>query len=162
MRPASRLSRPPLALAALLLAGACSDTFDPAANQVGGDWLYAAPALNGPGWSCSVAGLDLSLSQTGRTFNGTTGPAELDCVSLDDDGSTSRLIGPLPVVRGLVNGDDVSFQLGSDAWPHEGVLSGVSISGTTSLTLPLGGEAVTLTGSFGAARRPGDDGDGSL
>jgi len=56
------------------------------------------------------------------------------------------------VVNGLLNGSDVTFQLDSPNLYQGGTISGGAMSGVASWLVPVNGQAVTLTGTWTAAR----------
>lgn len=56
------------------------------------------------------------------------------------------------VVNGLVNGNNVQFDIETSDYRNTGTVSGSSMSGTVSIRLDLGDEVVTLAGNWAAAR----------
>lgn len=133
---------------ALLVLGAC-DGLGVSSRDVEGTWLFSGSNLTGGGWSCSIDGLSLSLSQNGRDFSGATSGGELHCVR--PDSVIRNSLGTLPVVQGRTSGDSIRFSIGTAEWMSRGVLSGRSVTGTTTLR-PDVLSGTEISGPFGAAR----------
>lgn len=146
------------ACALLMLAGCSGDSqTGPTGLQhanVAGSWTYNATNLSGTvmgfAMSCNIEGMTLNLTQTGTSFSGTCGPSTITCfgggVQVDD-----TLPGSV-VVNGLVNGNNVQFDIETSDYRNTGTVSGSSMSGTVSIRLDLGDEVVTLAGNWAAAR----------
>ena len=132
----------------VVLLAACSDSTGPKEENVSGAWSYNATNLSGGGLSCSITGVTMTVSQSGTTFSGTYSPGTLSCGSL---GSTNFTGGT--VVTGKVTGSGVSFNFDTQDWMHNGLISGNSISGTTTMRLVLtGGQTLVMTGNFALAK----------
>lgn len=144
--------------ALLILAGCSGDSQSgptgPQHANVAGSWTYNATNLSGTvmgfAMTCNIEGMTLNLTQTGTSFGGTCGPSIITCfgggVQVDD-----TLPGSV-VVNGLVNGNNVQFDIETSDYHNTGTMSGSSMSGTVSIRLDLGDEVVTLTGNWAAAQ----------
>ncbi len=149
------------AAAMFILAGCSSDSTGPTGPQtaqVGGLWTYNPSNLSGtlPGGSgvtYFITDVALSLNQTGTTFTGNANGGNIrafvDGVVVKDGPRGNQV-----VVNGTVNGNNVSFDIETQAWHHDGSVSGNSMSGTATVTADLGGTlgTVVLTGTWSAVR----------
>lgn len=142
-----------------VLAGCSGDdgTTGPQGSQhadVSGIWTYNATNLSGTyqgvGIACSIEGMSLTLTQSGTTFSGSTGPSTATCAA---GGQVESIqLGGTVVVNGAVDGNSVSFDIETSDYHHTGTVSGNSMSGTCSLRLDLGDAVVTMTGPWAAGR----------
>ncbi len=128
----------------------------PRTANVGGSWTISITNLSGSvsgvGVSCFFTGAPMVLSQTGATFTGSYGPAELTCHAAGESVSvTSQGV----VVNGTVTGDDVAFDFDTQDAHHVGTVSGNSMSGTAHYRVDVGAPygLVTLNGVWAAARQ---------
>lgn len=123
------------------------------AEDLTGDWTYAATDLAGSGVSCSVASLILTLRQSGGTFAGSGNGGTLSCQSAADTASTT--LDGVSVVNGRVSGQAVWFDFGSSDLHQSGSISGATITGAATWRLDLGSPTgvIVLSGPFSAARQ---------
>lgn len=147
-------------LAAAVGCGGGDDALGPApaprTANVGGAWTISitnlAGSVGGVGVSCFLGNSPMTLTQTGATFTGTYGPAELTCQAGSE--SVSGLVDGI-VVNGTVSGDAVAFDFDTQDAHHVGTVSGNSMGGTARYRVDVGGASgvVTLDGTWAAARR---------
>jgi hypothetical protein len=143
-------------LAALLFAVACSESSGPEDAQVDGTWRFSynnmTGSLQGITVSCTVSTADFVITQTGSTFSGIQqGSARMTCASGAQTVSDGLVSGET-IVDGEVSGNTLSFRLGSISGPHNGRVSGGSMTGTCQWVFASGNTTITLTGDFNAAR----------
>ena len=141
-----------LAVTLAAIAACGGDSTGPKANSdLSGKWNYSAANLNGGGLSCNIAGVTISLTQTGSTFTGTTAGGTVTCVFGTQTETDSLGIGS--IANGQVSGNSVQFDIGSSELHHTGTRSGNSVTGTLTATIDDGTSTVVLTGSFVLAKQ---------
>jgi hypothetical protein len=126
----------------------------PGSANVEGTWNASLSNLTGGGASCSTTTpIQLSLRQTGSTFTGSYSSGVLTCTTPTESFSAST--GSGSVVNGQVSGDNVTFDLGTAAFHHTGLLEGTAMSGTAEwmydFGIPL--EVVALSGNWSATKQ---------
>jgi myosin-crossreactive antigen len=157
----SRRLRSFLGSALLVLAGCGgSDSTGPTPPaNVGGTWRFnwtnmAGTVGNLGSISCQATGVNATLSQSGVTFTGTIiGEYLVACTA---GGQTaSDVVSGGVITNGIVNGNQVSFNLATADASQTGTVSGNSMSGSATWRLDLGSPygVVTLRGSWGGSRR---------
>ena len=132
------------ALAALLLLAACgSDSTGPAEPaQISGDWRFTW-TMSGSGFVCVSVG-DFAIQQSGSEFSGVQeGLGVLDC-----QGADPMQYGGETIVGGELDGDDLSFRLGTISGPNSGTVTGSSMVGDATWTV----QGLVLAGDFTAVR----------
>lgn len=132
----------------LLSCLACGGSTGP--GDLSGTWNYTDNITTPVGAvvNCSSSGT-ATLTQSGTTLTGTIVTTQGTCT--DAFGSSINNTGTLDLSGGQIDGDQVSFQL-----PFC-LLSGTisdsnSMSGSESCTRAIGGQALTLTGTWQATR----------
>lgn len=136
-------------LTLLLAACAGGDSTGPRDANVSGTWIYNASNIVGGGLSCNASAMSVTFVQTGTTFSGTHTSGNLNCGAA---GGGTFAGGT--VAGGSVSGNNVSFNLDTQDWSHSGVLSGTTITGTTTTRLVLAnGQPVILVGNFSLVKQ---------
>ena len=116
--------------------------------------MYSTTALTASfGVTCSVSGVQATVTQSGSSFSGTTQGGQWSCQSPIGDLPPTDL--DAQTIRdGMVDGNAVSFEIdGVLLFSHMGTVSGNSMSGTLTGTgdvPPLG--PITFTGEWTASR----------
>ena len=139
-------------LFALLLSGCGSDS-NPTAPQISitGKWVYNATNVAGSGVSCNFGGANFTLTQSGTTFTGTTAGGTISCLA---NGSTfSSDLGGDVIANGVINGNSVQFDIGTQDIHNVGTLTGSSIAGVVTLRVQTGTTTVILSGNFTAVKQ---------
>ena len=151
--PGTNLMRSLLLAAALAVLAACGgDSTGPnSSSDLAGKWNYTATNLNGSGLSCNIAGVTVSLNQTGSTFTGTTAGGTLTCAFLGTSETDS--LGTGFITNGQVSGNAVQFDIGSSAFHHAGTRAGNSVTGTLTAMVDDGSATVVLTGTFALVKQ---------
>ncbi|HKW41075.1 MAG TPA: hypothetical protein VJN39_07495 [Gemmatimonadales bacterium] len=124
---------------------ACSggDKQGPKLADVSGTWNATWSNMSGGGHSCSLT-LTLTLTQQGSALTGSYGNAMVGC-----DGQNAGPVSGI-VANGTVNGDQVSFDLDSQALHQTGTVSAASMYGNATWTLSDGTTTIRLTGNWAA------------
>ena len=143
-------------LALTLVAAACSDSSGPGDIEVDGTWRFSfnnlSGSLQGVTVSCDIADADFLITQSGTTFSGAQqGSARMTCVA-DGQRVSDGLVSGETIVDGQVAGNTVSFRLGTLPGPHDGTVTGGSMTGTCQWVIASGDPDLTLNGQFNAAR----------
>ncbi|MGH7648080.1 MAG: hypothetical protein ACREND_08170 [Gemmatimonadaceae bacterium] len=138
------------------LAGAvsgCGGYTGPTLPDLNGTWTLSLTNLSGSGISCNLSGTTMSLNQSGASFSGSYSGGVFQCVGGGEGFSAE--IGGGSVIDGTIAGNTVSFDLDSPDFPLSGVVSGTSMSGTSTLSVDLGAPygVITLSGNWGAAKQ---------
>ncbi|HEU4680291.1 MAG TPA: hypothetical protein VFS51_01015 [Gemmatimonadales bacterium] len=137
-----------------LLACGDDDGTGPGLTDITGTWSATLSNLNGDGVSCSSTDpTQITFNQTGATFSGSFSGGELFCTA---PGSTGAVpIGTGSVINGTVSGTNLSFDLDTPEFHHEGSVSGSSMSGTAEWIIDFGLPAgeVTLNGTWEAEKQ---------
>jgi hypothetical protein len=137
----------------IIALSACSaDSTGPSVPQVSGQWAYNASNLAGGGLSCSISGVRLILTQVRNTFSGSTNGGNLNCVA----GAVTLVHSAIAndvIANGQINGNSVSFDIGTSDLHNTGTLSGNSLSGQLSARINTGSSILTLIGNFSAVRQ---------
>jgi hypothetical protein len=132
------------ALAGLLTLAACgSDSTGPGEPaQVSGDWRFTW-TMSGSGMVCVSVG-DFAIQQSGSEFSGVQqGVGVMQCQGADPVEYVGETI-----INGELDGEDLSFRLGTISGPHDGTVTGSSIVGDATWTI----QGLVLAGDFAAAR----------
>jgi hypothetical protein len=123
-------------------------------SDISGSWSYRVPKLVGPGLSCTIDQLEVTIHQVpgAGDFTGESGGGEMHCT--DSSGAYTTHIGPYPIERGYTLDHEgvryIAFDLYNRDWRHDGrIVNNDSIHGT--FTLQNG--AVTYSGEFAAVRQ---------
>ena len=133
------------------LAVACgSDSSTGPTSDVSGHWTYNATNVAGGGLSCDIAGVNLTLAQTGTTFTGTVASGTVSCSGIG--GTFSDSLGNDVIANGQITGNAIQFDIGTSDVHNSGSLSGNSMSGLLTLRAEVGTTPVILTGNFTAVR----------
>lgn len=139
--------------AALLLLAACGDSSGPEPLSVDGSWSYDVADLTGPDVTCDLNDATTVFSQIRIQFSGTISGGTFSCTS-GGETFTQELEGSASI-DGTVEGTTVTFDIGSPAWRHIGILSGDVISGDVMWQVnfgpPYGVE--NMTGTFILSRQ---------
>ena len=132
-----------MVIAATLFACSGGEKQGPQLADVSGAWKASWSSMSGGGHSCSLT-LTLTLTQQGSAFTGSYTNAMVTC-----DGQSG---GPVSgtVVNGTVHGDQVSFDLDTQALHQTGTVSPASMFGAATWTLSNGTTTITLTGNWAA------------
>lgn len=147
-----------------LWAYGCSSTTEdgPSAEplQIDGSWTYSARLSIDLGASgvvaCSMSGVRISLSQSGRSVSGTAVGGDSTCDSPALRLETGTAANPV-MIRGTVDGNSVRFEAdGFVPLSHQGTGSGDSMSGRVRGTgREAGIGSMSVTGSWSASRAGG-------
>ena len=133
-----------------LAAGCGSDSTAPQLNLTG-SWTYSASNLSVIGVTCAITGVSMTLTATGNTFTGSVAPGGvLTCTS--PAGADTASLGGDVIINGAVNGNSISFDIGTPDFHNAGTLSGNSMSGTVTVHDVENGVPLTLTGTFSAVK----------
>lgn len=143
------------ALATVALA-ACGgdDGSGPGSASVEGSWSASVSNMTGGGATCSTTSpIQATLRQTGSTFTGSYSSGVLTCTTPTESFSAST--GSGPVINGQVSGENVTFDLGTPAFHHTGILEGTAMSGTAEWLYDFGNPlgVVTLSGNWSATKQ---------
>lgn len=144
-----------LLLSLVVVVAACGgDATGPKNASVGGTWRFAftlSGTMSGVAVTCTVGGADFNLTQSGNTFSGVqVGTGTLTCTAPGTQAFNEQIAGET-IVNGQINGNAVTFSLGSIPGQHSGSISGTSMSGTAQWNLP-GATPIVLGGQFTAAK----------
>ena len=141
-----------LVIALALTLPACSgdDLSGPVAPTVDGQWSYSASNISGSGVACDVSNMTMQLAQSGTTFSGVSAGGILTCRAGGQ--SESGAFGGDIVANGRIDGNSVSWDLGTSDVHHTGTISGNSMSGQVTIRLDVGGGDVVLAGNWSAVR----------
>jgi hypothetical protein len=135
-----------------LTAAACSgDASGPQIPQLSGQWTYNASNITGGGISCNMFGVSFNLTQSGTTFTGTTLGGSVSC-SAPGAGTFNESLGNDVIANGTINGNAITFDIGTPDIHHTGSISGSSMSGVVVFKLNDGQTTTTLTGNFSAVK----------
>lgn len=143
-----------------LLLAACggdSATGPGKTTQVAGTWRFTWTNMqansNGVTLICTST-MDFKLTQSGVDFSGVqSGVGRMTCTVSGEGVVVDDPISGETLISGKLNGDKVTFRLGSIEGPHSGTVTGTSMSGNATWTsLDEAGSAVSLTGTWTAAR----------
>lgn len=126
----------------LVLLSACSDVSGPR-ESLNGEWDYSATIQAGA-LKCSLGGVTLTLTQQGTSFTGRASGGTTDC-----EGGRSQPLASSDVSGGSLSDKQVRFFIGGDDVLNEGVLSGNTITGRTTISE----DGSKLTGTFTMVRR---------
>ena len=138
-------------LSVVLVAGCGGDSTSPNAD-VSGLWTYNATNVVGGGITCSITNVSMTLTQSGTTFSGTVAAGgTLTCSS--PSGSDTESLGNDVIANGLINGNGIQFDIGTQDLHNTGTLSGNSMSGTVTIRVATGTATIILTGNFTAVRQ---------
>jgi hypothetical protein len=123
--------------------------------EITGSWSTTLSNLSGDGVLCnSTTPTLLTLTQTETALTGSYSGGSLTC---SGPGGTATLpVNTGSVINGQVTGNQVSFDLGTQDFHHEGTVSGTtSMSGDATWTIDFGPSvgSVTLTGTWAATRQ---------
>ena len=120
-----------------------------------GDWAYEAATVTDAALDCSITGLILSIDQDGSTFAGVAEGGSMVCTDPSDLGATvvTRSLEGSPI-SGEVRGDRIEFTFGSGDIRHVGEVEDRAMAGTVTIDVDSDGSALTLEGTFVAARPP--------
>jgi hypothetical protein len=139
----------------LFLMAACGDDdgSGPGSIDVTGTWSASVSNMSGSGVSCtSSSPTQLALAQTGATFSGSYDGGAVDCSG--PGGTLSSPLGSGSVTNGQLNGNAVSFDLGTPDLHHTGTASATSMSGTAVWRVEYGTlGTLTLNGNWVAAKQ---------
>jgi hypothetical protein len=137
-----------------ILACGGDDGTGPGFENVTGSWNLSITNMTGGGATCSTSSpVQISFQQNTTTLSGSfSGGGLLNCTA--PFGSFSAPISSGSVVNGQINGNQVSFDLGSAAFHQEGTVTGSSMGGTATWGFQSGSASTlgTLTGSWTATR----------
>lgn len=140
---------------ALVLAAACGGDSTTGPNQqtnVGGRWLYTATNVAGSGVSCNLSNVSMTLTQTGSTFTGTVASgSNLSCTG--PGGSINESLGNDVIANGVVTGNSIQFDIGTQDLHNTGTVSGNSMSGNITIRIVAGATTINLAGTFSAVRQ---------
>ena len=145
--------------AALLLAACGSDSTGPNnVTSVSGRWSFTATNLAGGGVTCSIFGVTMQLSQTGSTFTGHTvanSSGTFGTFTCSGGGQTINedIEGQDQIAAGTIQGNVVTFDIGTSDLHSTGTVSGSSISGQTVLKLSDGTVTGNLVGNFSMVKQ---------
>ncbi len=139
-----------LAITTVLLSG-CSDSVTDVSTGISGRWSYNASNIVSGTVNCTITGVTMNLTQSGSTFTGTTLGGTFRCMApgiapVEED------LGNDVIANGQVNGNSVSFDIGTPDIHNTGTRSGESISGQITIRLVLSTGVVNLVGNFSAVR----------
>jgi hypothetical protein len=134
-------------LVAAIVTGCGSDSTGPSHANVTGVWTLSATNLTGAGFSCNIFGTSLFLNQSGTSFNGTYSGGSFSCEGIDLGQPAGS------VVNGIVNLQQVSFDMDTQDFHFTGAVSGESMSGSATMRLVIEGTTYTLSGSWSASRQ---------
>lgn len=123
---------------------------------IGVIWTYEAPSLvgqvGGVATTCRAFNAVMTISQSGRSFDGTINNLLLNC----DQGGGIVQFGPLDsdLLNGMIetNGQ-VVFEFGVVGWFNVGAVGGSQMSGTATLGLEFDGTTASFNGAFGAKKQ---------
>jgi len=137
--------------AGIAACGGASTSPKPA--QVDGNWLASFSKISGNvagiQISCSsVEPTQLSISQSGLTFNGTYDGGTLSCSAQGETAEGD--FGSGSVINGTISGRNVAFDLDVPVQHLTGVVDGASASGRITITDEADG--ITLSGTWSATR----------
>jgi hypothetical protein len=145
-------------LGLLVCSLACGDDDNgngPTFISVNGSWNVSITNMTGSGAQCSTSSpIQINLLQSTTTFSGSYGGGGvLTCTS--PVGSFSAATGSGSVLNGEISGSQISFDLGSADFHHEGTVSGSSMTGTATWTFQSGsaGALGVLTGTWTATKQ---------
>jgi hypothetical protein len=117
------------------------------AAQIAGDWRFSWTMSEGDGFTC-VTIVDFTIQQSGADFSGLQDGAGLtQCTDTEP-----QQFGGETIVGGEIDGDEISFGLGTFSGSNEGTVTGSSIVGEAVWTIDLGGPPLVLSGDFTAVR----------
>jgi hypothetical protein len=120
--------------------------------NVSGSWSLSITNMTGGGGSCSTSSpIQLTLNQSTTAFTGTYGGGGvLSCTA--PFGSFSAATGSGSVLNGQVDGNEVSFDIGTANFHQVGTVNGSSMAGTATWTFESGSASTLgeLTGSWTA------------
>ena len=143
----------PIVLLCAAMAVACGgDSASSPTPTVTGQWSYSATNVSGSGVTCNFTGVTLTLAQSGSTFTGTTTGGNVSCTAPGVAPLNESLGGDV-IANGQITGNAVQFDIGGQDLHNVGTLSGNSMSGTVTISVPTGTTTVILTGNFSAARQ---------
>lgn len=138
----------------LALAACGGDSTGPSTTSVAGSWVVSLTNFSGSGVTCNATGISVQLSQTGTTLTGTYSGGTYSCTG--PGGSTTQAGGTGIIINGVVNGNNVSFDVDTQDSHFTGNVAagGASMSGSGSEKIDIGGgQTVTLSGAWGAAKQ---------
>lgn len=138
----------PAALLGLVVG--CSDSSTEPKADVSGHWTYSATNVAGGGLSCNIAGVNLTLAQTGTTVTGTVASGTVSCSGVS--GAFTDSLGDDVIANGQIIGNAIQFDIGTSDVHNAGSLNGNSMSGVLTLRAESGTTTVLLTGNFTAVR----------
>ncbi|HWA16430.1 MAG TPA: hypothetical protein VG817_08350 [Gemmatimonadales bacterium] len=136
----------------LIACGGSDDSNGPSPADLEGRWRITYSNVSGDGITCATSAIDYTISQSGRTFTGTSNSVYIlqctDGVSLASD----TLVGAI-ITNGHIDGRSVEFDLATSTFHQAGTISGNSISGSATWMVDLGSSGtVVMRGRFGGAR----------
>lgn len=146
-----------LLFASTLLAACGSDSpTGPSDAQIAGVWRITwsnlTGSLEGTGVSCAWLA-NFNITQTGTTFSGVqTATGTLTCTAQGEGVVLSEQIDAETIVSGTIDGNSVTFRLGSIPSNHTGTVSGTSMSGMASWTFQDLDFVLQLQGNWTAAK----------
>ncbi len=127
----------------------------PTFANVHGNWTLSITNLSGGGAVCNTSSpVQMTFQQNTTTFSGSYGGGGvLNCTA--PQGAFSAAVGSGSVLNGAIDGNEVTFDLGTADFHHVGTVNGSSMTGTASWTFVLGpvSAAGMLTGSWTATRQ---------
>jgi hypothetical protein len=147
-----------LVLTPLVWLLACGDDDNgtgPGSGNVTGTWTFSITSMTAGDATCSTSSpLQITLQQNTTTLSGSfNGAGVLTCTA--SFGSFSAPISAGSVANGQIEGNQISFDLGSAAFHQEGTVTGSFMSGSATWTFPSGSASTlgTLTGSWSATKQ---------
>jgi hypothetical protein len=144
-----------LALTAIIVVACGGDNgTGPGPANVGGSWSASVANLAGDGATCStVTPIQVTLSQTQSTVTGSYTGGILTCTTPGKSFSTTLSSGA--VSNGELNGNNITFDLGSPDFHHTGTVEGTLMSGRAEWTYTFSTptRVVTMEGTWTATKQ---------
>jgi len=143
-----------LIVVVLALAAACGgdSSTGPQTPNLSGQWTYNATNIATTGVTCDISSVAMTLAQTGSTFTGTVASGTLHCTAANGAVVDEALSSDI-VASGVISGNSVEFDIGTQDIHNSGVLAGNSMSGTVTIRVTTATATVVLVGNFTAVRQ---------